>query len=166
MSKDKCSHPQCAHSVHSYPNLSHNSNPHFHYSHMEKSHPGVTFYSWFTNPLKVPNLALTFFLMYRKNKCIEKPLGSLLCWSTSFLYFFASHFTSYYFTWSCSSWEDCTPTVNPYYWSCTYMVGSVLCKRNKWYSCFYPLNYTVIKGLKNCPEHGNYFGGSCLNIIA
>lgn len=73
----------------------------------------LTFYNRFTNPLKVPDLALPLFLVHHKNKCTEKPLRSSLCWRTSFPYFFFfffdSHFTSYYFSWSCCSGDNCTP---------------------------------------------------------
>lgn len=48
----------------------------------------LTFYNRFTNPLKVPDLALPLFLVHHKNKCTEKPLRSSLCWRTSFPYFF------------------------------------------------------------------------------
>lgn len=134
----------------------------------------LTFYSWFTNPLKVPDLALLLFLVHHKNKCVEKPLGVLVLLKhfVSMFFFFVCLF--YYFFFSLlilpliTSHEAATlgttahpPTGNPCYWSCTYMVGSLLCKRNKWYSCFYPLNYTVIKGLKNCPEHGHSFRRLC-----
>lgn len=77
----------CSLSTHTHSDLSYNSNPRLRYIQMEKSNPEVTFYSWFTNLFKVPSLALTLFLVHHKNKCIEKPLGSLLCWGTSSPYF-------------------------------------------------------------------------------
>lgn len=97
----------------------------------------ITFYSWFTNPLKVPDLALPLFLVHHKNKCTEKPLRSSLCWRTSFPYFFffflililpliTSHEAAVLGT------TARLPTGNPCYWSRTYVVGSILCKRNKW----------------------------------
>lgn len=70
--KYKCSHLQGPHSLHLHPNPIPVS-IRFEW----KNQSRLTFYSWFTNPLKVPDLALPVVpCTPLKNKCVEKPLGS------------------------------------------------------------------------------------------